>query len=62
MRGGIDRRYIYIFFGGGLWRFVGFLNWGWGPIPPVCDGTAPHWLMNIYLFFFFFYPPADGEK
>ena len=21
---------------------------GWGPISPVCDGTAPHWLVSFY--------------
>ena len=26
-----------------LWRFGGFMNRGWDPIFPVCDGNAPHW-------------------
>ena len=28
--------------------FGGFLNRGWGPISPVCDGTAPRRLMSLY--------------
>ena len=28
--------------------FGGFLNRGWGPISPVCDGTAPHRLVSLY--------------
>ena len=24
------------------------MNRGWGPISPVCDGTAPHWLESLY--------------
>ena len=28
------------------------LNRGWGPISPVCDGTAPHRLVSLY------HPPA----
>ena len=50
MRGGISTREIIVIVPAllGLKRFGGFLNRGWGPISPVCDGTAPHRLVSLY--------------
>ena len=39
-----------------LQRSGGFLNGVWGPVSPVCDGTAPHWLVSLY------HPPRVGRR
>ena len=40
----------------GAVEFFGvFLNRGWGPVSPVCDGTTPHWLVSLY------HPPIRVE-
>ena len=36
--------------------FGGFLNRRWGLTSPVCDGTAPHWLVSLY------HPPRIGRR